>query len=107
MTRPVRWTSRAATQFQEAATYLENARGGTGIPFVEAVEAILQVAADHPEIFPHVPGVKGNEVRRGLVRRYGYWVIYEIQSDDLLVLSVWHGAREFEGWKGGSTRPEP
>lgn len=100
MTRPVRWTTRAANQLQEAALYLESARQGVGIPFVDDVEAILQVAADHPEIFPRVPGIEGNEVRRGLARKYGYWVIYEIREDDLLVLSVWHGAREPEGWKG-------
>lgn len=99
MTRPVRWTTRAAEQLREAATYLEEARSGTGLPFVDDVEAILQVASEHPEIFPRVPGVEGNEVRRGLVRRYGYWIIYELRPDDLLVLAVWHGAREPEGWR--------
>lgn len=62
MTRPVRWTTRAASQLQEAATYLENSRDGIGIPFVDDVEAILQVASEHPEIFPRVPGVEGYEV---------------------------------------------
>ena len=78
MIRPIRWTTRAATQLREAATYLENPRSGIGIPFVDDVEAILEVASQHPEIFPRIPGVDGNEVRRGLVRKYGYWVIYEI-----------------------------
>jgi plasmid stabilization system protein ParE len=99
MTRPIRWTTRAATQLQEAATYLESARSGTGLPFVDQVEAILQVASNHPEIFPRAPRVEGNQVRRGLVRRYGYWIIYEIRQNDLLVLSIWHGAREPEGWR--------
>jgi plasmid stabilization system protein ParE len=99
MTRPIRWTTRAATQLQEAATYLEEARPGIGLPFVDQVEAILQVASEHSEIFPRVPGVEGNEVRRGLVRRYGYWIIYEIRPEGILVLSVWHGRRTPEGWR--------
>lgn len=99
MTRPVRWTTRASAQLQEAVTYLEKARPGTGLSFVDQVEAILQVASDHPGVFPRVPDVLGNEVRRGLVRRYGYWIIYEKRTEDILVLSVWHGARKPEGWR--------
>ncbi len=100
MTRPVRWTTRAATQLQEAAVHLDRERSGTGLSFVDQVEAVLQVASDHPEAFPRVPDIPGDEVRRGLVRRYGYWIIYEIRSEDLLVLSVWHGNREPGGWRG-------
>src|SRR5947207_14163721 len=99
MTRGIRWTTRAADQLQEAAVYLEQERKGIGLPFVDQVEAVLQVASIHPEVFPRVPEVTGNEVRRGLVRRYGYWIIYEIRAEDLLVLAVWHGAREPEGWR--------
>lgn len=99
MTLAVRWTTRAASQLEEAGLYLEQRLTGAGIEFLDHVEAILQVAADHPDIFPRVPGVPGNEVRRGLVRKYGYWVIYESGRDGLLVLAVWHGAREPEGWR--------
>ena len=99
MTRPIRWTTRAASQFIEAATYLEDARSNAGLTFADHVEVILQAAAENPRLFPAVPDVEGNEVRRGLVRRYGYWVIYETRDEDLLVLSVWHGARRPEGWR--------
>ena len=100
MNRPVRWTARAAAQLQDAATYLEGVRPGTGVSFVDDVEAVLLVASEHSEMFPRVPRVEGNEVRRALARRYGYWIIYEIRRDELLVLSVWHGVRELEGWQG-------
>src|SRR5437899_936374 len=99
MTRRIRWTTRAVNQLQDAATYLEQERRGTGLPFVDQVEAILRVASIHPKVFPRVPSVPGPEVRRGLVRRYGYWIIYEIRPKVLLVLSVWHGSREPKGWR--------
>jgi plasmid stabilization system protein ParE len=99
MTRPVLWTTRAATQLREAAVYLDQERSGTGPSFVDQVEAVLQVASDHPAAFPRVPELPGDEVRRGLVRRCGYWIIYEIRPLDLLVLSVWHGNREPEAWR--------
>lgn len=102
MTRAVRWTTRAASQLIEAGTFLERERPGAGYGFLEQVESILAVAADHPAIFPRVPDVAGNAVRRGLVRRYGYWVIYEVRPDNLLVLSIWHVARRPEGWREDS-----
>lgn len=101
MTRPVRWTRRAAEQLREAALYLEAARSGAGRSFIDQVEAILAAAAANPLLFPRVPHVPGNEVRRGLIRRYSYWVIYEMGPDDLLVLAVWHGSRTPEGWREG------
>ena len=45
MTRLIHWTTRAAKQLQEAATYLEQERKGTGLPFVAQAEAVLQVAS--------------------------------------------------------------
>ena len=99
MSRRVRWTARAAIQLEDAATYLERERRGTGLPLVDQVEAILNIASARPRTFPRVPDVPGNEVRRGLVRRYGYWVIYEIRPGEIVVLSVWHGSREPRGWR--------
>jgi plasmid stabilization system protein ParE len=99
MNRLVRWTTRAATQLQDTAVYLEEARPGTGSHFVDDVEAILLVAAEHPKAFPRVPRVEGDDVRRALVRKYSYWIIYEIRRDHLLVLSVWHGTREPDRWR--------
>ena len=99
MNRSVRWTTRAAEQLQDAAAYLEDAQPGTGLPFVDDVEALLLVASEQPKVFPRVPGVEGNEARRALARRYGYWVIYEIRPDDITVLSIWHGAREPGSWR--------
>jgi len=39
------------------------------------------------------------ETRRGRLRRFPYVVYYELAGDDILVLAVWHGRRDPEGWK--------
>ena len=74
---------------------------GTGLRFLEQVEALIGRAAENPNLFPAVPGIDGEEARRGLVRRYGYWVIYETNPQALVGLSIWHGARRPEGWRTG------
>ena len=99
MTRSIQWTTRAASQLADAAQYLEEVRAGIGLEFVDQVEGILEAAAENPRLFPRVPDVEGPEVRRGLIRRHGYWVIYEVHPERLLVLLVWHGARRPEGWR--------
>ncbi len=98
MTRAVRWTARSASQLAAAALYLEEANPGHGTRLVEQVEAVLQVASENPKMFPRIPNVPGCEVRRGLIRKYDYWVIYEIRPREIVVLSVWHAARRPEGW---------
>ncbi len=99
MTVAIRWTTRASTQLEESALYLEEARSGAGTDFIEHAQKLLEIAADHPLAFPKVPKTRGADVRRGLVRKYGYWIIYEQHETFLLVLSVWHGARRPEGWR--------
>jgi hypothetical protein len=39
------------------------------------------------------------KVRRALSRKFGYWLIYEIHPTHLVVLAVWHGTRQPEGWR--------
>ena len=98
MSLAVRWTARASNQLEESAAYLHRARSGAGADFVDHVQRLLEIAAEHPLAFPKVPRTRGSDVRRGLVRKYGYWIIYERHDECVLVLSVWHGARRPGGW---------
>ena len=57
--------------------------------------------AVQPRSFPRVPMPVIGEVRRGLIRRYGYWLIFEVLSEPpaAVVLSLWPTRRRPEGWK--------
>jgi hypothetical protein len=54
-----------------------------------------------PRSFPPVPGLVHGEVRRGLIRRYGYWLIFEVLSEPAaaVVLSFWPTRRRPGGWR--------
>jgi plasmid stabilization system protein ParE len=84
----ISWSRRAAAQLLEAE------RPGTGSGLAESVFAAVEAAADLPRLFPRVP-LEDERTRRALIRRYGYWVIFEIRDDDetILVLSVWNARR--------------
>ncbi len=98
MPAQVKWTQFAAEQFQAAAVYLDEVRVGAGHDFVAAVEQALLVAAEFPYANPAVPGEPAH-TRKTVIARYGYWVIYEIQGDQLIVLTVWHAARRPGSWR--------
>ena len=54
-----------------------------------------------PRSFPLVPALVNGEVRRGLIRRYGYWLIFEVLSEPAaaVVLSFWPTRRRPDDWK--------
>jgi hypothetical protein len=92
---------RASEQLAGAVRYLEQERAGAGERLYESVRAIVDIARMQPSFFPRAPGIDDGEVRRGLVTRYGYWVIYEVFEEraELLVLSVWSGRQHPDGWR--------
>ena len=99
MSLHVRWTVRASEQLADAAAYLEEARTGYGEVFLDDVEALAEKVRTAPSQFPRVP-VPGAELRRALVRRFGYWVVFEVGSSSVDILALWYGRREPEGWRG-------
>lgn len=54
-----------------------------------------------PRSFPRVPVPVKGEVRRGLIGRYRYWLIFELVPEPAaaVVLSFWPTQRRPDGWK--------
>ena len=60
------------------------------------VYAAIQRAAANPKAWTTIDG----EVRRSLVRRFPYGVLYAEENDGVLVLAVMHLHRNPGYWKG-------
>lgn len=99
MTLAVRWTKHAADQFVDAAQYLEESRVGTGLVFIDAVEAAVDRAAGAPYSNPQIPG-EPQTTRKALVGRFGYCIIYEVDTDQLIILTIWHAVQKPGSWRG-------
>jgi hypothetical protein len=54
-------------------------------------------------LFPRVPGVGDDNVRRALIHRFDFWLIFEVTEpqDELLVLALWHSRRRSGEWQDG------
>ncbi len=59
------------------------------------VQATIEVVRRNPEQFPRVDG----EVRRALVRRFPYAVLYLAAPESVAIIAVFHTSRYPAGWQ--------
>ena len=85
---------------ESTAWYNKNA--GMGADFVAAVEAAFRRVETDPQTLPSTenpwPSL-GRDIRRCPVVKFPFQVIFEIQSDELVVLAVAHGSRRPGYWR--------
>jgi len=92
--RPAHFHRLAEAEFTEAAEYFERERSGLGRAFIDAVETCVAEIVEFPEAGVVLIG----GVRRRLVRRFPYGVLYAIKSDHIRLLAVMHAKRRPMYW---------
>ncbi len=96
MTRRARFHRLAEREFTEAAEYFERESPGLGAAFIAEVERCVAGIVEYPESGSVLVGA----VRRRLVRRFPYSVLYSIKTDHIRVLAVIHAKRRPTYWVG-------
>ena len=86
----------AEAEFSDAIQYYEDAEPGLGQDFAVEVYSAVQRAVAYPRVWVVLEG----EVRRSLVRRFPYGVLYSEEDDGILVVAVMHLHRAPDYWKG-------
>ncbi|HUG24070.1 type II toxin-antitoxin system RelE/ParE family toxin [Piscinibacter sp.] len=84
------FTPQAFDDLRTARLWYEERRPGLGAAFESAVEALLDRALRMPDSFPEA----AYGVRRAAVRRYPYDVYYRVRERQLVVVLVFHTARD-------------
>ncbi len=84
----------ARRELFEAAEYYERESPGLGGAFIDAVDACTAEILDHPE----AGFVIRAEIRRRLVRRFPYALLYAVETDSIRVLAVMHCKRRPMYW---------
>lgn len=85
----------AEEEFLEAINYYEDRERGLGYDFSIEVFATIQNIVIYPTAWPVIE----EGVRRCLVHRFPYGVIYNIEQEEILVLAVMHLRRHPGYWK--------
>lgn len=86
----------AEWELREAVEYYEDIEPGLGYDLSVEVYSAIQRAVAHPRAWPILDG----EIRRALVRRFPYGVLYSEEEGALLILAVMNLHREPGYWKG-------
>ena len=95
MSLEVRLRSVAQVEYDAAADWYEAQRSGLGLRFVSAVQQVLAVVSTQIERWPEaMPGV-----REAPVPKWPYCVYYEVHSDHVMVLAVFHTSRDPRIWQ--------
>ena len=85
----------AARELRKAFDYYEDIESGLGYDLYVEVYSAIQRAVAYPLAWPALDG----EIRRALVRRFPYGVLYSEEDGGLLVIAVMNLHREPDYWR--------
>jgi plasmid stabilization system protein ParE len=94
--RPIlRVRPQADAEMGEAVRWYESQRRGLGLEFLFSARQMLSTIEDAPERFPKVRG----EVRRALLRRFPYGILYLVEPEEIVVIGCFHSKRDPQRWQ--------
>ncbi len=100
--KPVRYHEAAEEELLNEIGYLELRAKGLGQRFFAEVRRAESLIAQFPEAGGEIrPGI-----RKRLLRKFRYSLIYSIEQDSLLILAVAHQSRRPGFWVGRVSRRE-
>ncbi len=95
MSLPIRFRRVAQAEYEEAVNWYERRRRGLGKRFRAAARAVLAGIAAQPDRWPEVwPGI-----REAPVPPWPYCVYYQVQANEVTVISVFHMSRDPSVWQ--------
>ena len=91
----------ARAELQQAFAWYEEKQAGLGYQFLFAADATIDRIRRHPEMFPLIE----DAVRKALLRRFPYAVLFEVEDVRITVIAVYHGRRRPHGWSDRISEP--
>jgi plasmid stabilization system protein ParE len=90
----VRFLRPAEHELLDVARYYELQAPGLGDEFLDKIETGLRDIGESPERWP----VIRDEVRRRLVHRFPYALLYRVDPEEVVVLATMHLSRRPDYW---------
>jgi toxin ParE1/3/4 len=91
----------AEEEMYEAAIFYDNQNRGLGRAFLEAVKKGTSDISRHSIAYP----VLRNDIRRKLVGRFPYGILYREEEKQLVIIAVMHLHRAPEYWRHRVSEP--
>jgi len=93
--KPVIFLPEADKEMYEAARYYEFQASGLGMDYLSEVERAVASIAESPMAWPKIEG----ELRRRLVQRFPFGILYYIESEETVIVAVSHLRRRPGYWQ--------
>ena len=94
MSLPIRFLPEAQTEFDAAVDWYEQ-RAGMGAAFVSRVREVLNRISANPQLHAAVY----QDVRKAVVQQFPYVVLYREEAGEVVVIAVFHTARDPSIWQ--------
>lgn len=91
----IRVASCAEREFAEAVDYYNCQRAGLGYEFAAEIGRAFERIAAFPNAWPQFSA----RSRRYLVSRFPYGILYQVRTDDILVLAIMDLRRDPKRWQ--------
>ncbi len=85
----------AEEEFNQAIEYYEKIEAGLGYDFAIEVYTTIQRSVTYPKAWP----ILADDIRRSLVRRFPYGVLYSEEPESIFILAVMNLHRDPDYWK--------
>lgn len=84
----------AKQELDDAIAYYQTEHPGLGLVFKNEVKSSLKRISEHPKAW----SIEINDVRKALLHRFPYKILYSIEKDCILILAIAHQHRKPEYW---------
>jgi plasmid stabilization system protein ParE len=91
---PFVFVPEAQADFDKAYDWYESQRTGCGDKFADAVQRTIDLIT----AFPRIGALKYRDVRRRLVQRFPYVLIYREVGGTIYIVAVFHTSRDPQTW---------
>lgn len=93
--RQIAFRRQARRELDEAGDWYEQERTGLGLEFFAEIERLLNRVTSNPEQFP----ILYRGTRKAVTRRFPYCVYFRERDQRVVVVAVFHSARNPSAWK--------
>ncbi len=94
--KPVRFLRPAELELLDAAQYYEIQARGLGGEFLDKIDAAILDIRENPERWPIIR----SSIRRRLVHRFPYALLYRVEPDEIIIQATMHLHRRPGYWIG-------
>jgi plasmid stabilization system protein ParE len=96
---PVRFAPEVPGELAETVLWYEARKEGLGADLLAEIERTLPLVGDRPRSFPQLQKIDLSlEIRRALLARFPYALVFLVRPDEVRILAVAHAKRKPGYW---------